>query len=162
MTPNEPILRRLAEWKPGDGRHVLNLASENGGWTLQLTADHNDQLGCLIWEVMLRRNSVPADADVAALRAWAERVASRVTGLLEILEVIEVDAPRQVAMLRSKEPARRDNELHYYEVLLKSAGEASVRRYRASRQADSRREQEAFALTHEALAKLALDLSGAR
>jgi hypothetical protein len=47
-------------------------------------------------------------------------------------------------------------------VLLYGTAAATVRRYQASHEAGARREQVAFALTHEALAKLAGDLTSAK
>ena len=56
-------------------------------------------------------------------------------------------------------PSTRGEVRSYYEVTLRQAGEAGVRRYQATR--DGRpREQVAFALTHEVLAKLAGDIAG--
>ena len=100
-----------------------------------------------------------AGNDPEALRSWAERVAGRATGLLEPLRLVEVDGARDEALLRSEQPARRDEQLHYYEVVLRGRGEADVRRYQASHQPGSRREQVPFALTHEAVATLASDLT---
>src|SRR5262249_26285735 len=150
MTPNEALLERLSKWKPGDGRQTLLVPDAGNGWSATLTADRADQLGCLVWELNLRRANPPAADVTETLRSWSDRVAERVAGLLEPLQVVEVDAPRQVAMLRSEQPAQRGDDLFYYEVLLKGAGEANVRRYQASRQPNQRRRQIAFALTHEA------------
>jgi hypothetical protein len=125
-----------------------------------LTADRADQLGCLVWELELRKN-VPAASDFAALQAWAARVAERATGLLELLKVVEVDAARAEALLRSESPVSRGEQVKYYEVVLAGSGNALLRRYQAPRQGTGKREQVAFALTHEALAKLAFDLTDA-
>lgn len=159
MSLSETLQRRLSEQPPGAGRQVLTATDEAAGWTVELTADRTDQVGCLAWELRARRAAAPAALDAEGVRAWADRVARRATGLLEQLRVIEVDAPRRVAMLRSHEPAARGDDLHYYEVLLTGAGDAGVRRYHASRQGSERREQVPFALTHEALGKLADDLT---
>ena len=62
--------------------------------------------------------------------------------------------------LRQKTDAyyQRGERLSYYELLLKGAGEASVRRYRATHQSAQHREQVAYVLTHEALANLVGDI----
>jgi hypothetical protein len=153
MTLDGLLLEKLAEWRPDNGRQTLNVADGNG-WHVALTADCSDQVGCRVWELALRRDSTTRD-----LRAWAERVAARTTGLLEPLRVLEVDPGKDTAVLRSQAPARRGEALHYYEVLLHSRGEATLRRYQATRDGTKHREQIAFALTHEALAKLAHDLT---
>jgi hypothetical protein len=153
MTLDELLLEKLAEWRPDTGRQTLNLADGNG-WHVALTADCADQVGCRVWELALRRDGTTGD-----LRAWAERVAARTTGLLEPLRLLEVDAGKDTAVLRSHAPARRGEVLSYYEVLLHSRGAATLRRYQATRDGTARREQVPFALTHEALAKLAHDLT---
>jgi len=159
MTLAEQLLTNVAKWRPENGRQTLNLPDQGTGWTVALTADRSDELSCLIWELNLRRVATPEPRIGAALQAWADRVAGRVTGLLEPLKVIEVDVPRDETLLRSTQPAQRSEQLFYYEVSLKGTGVADVRRYRASHEFGARREQVPFVLTHEALAKLAGDLS---
>jgi hypothetical protein len=158
MTLAETVRRKLADWRPGQGRQLLAVPDEGTGWSLTLTADRTDSLGCLAWEFRLERTPRSA-ASVAALQGWAEQVAHRVTGLLEPLKVVEVDAQRHEALLRSQEPTASGDTLSYYEVLLRGTEVALVRRYRASRLTETRREQVAFALTHDALVKLAIDLT---
>ncbi|MBN9122673.1 MAG: hypothetical protein J0I06_26590 [Planctomycetes bacterium] len=158
MTLTESLLPKLSEWKPaGDGRHSLAVAAPEAGWTVHLTADKADSLSCLVWELTLDRAGDAPEG--STLRAWAEGVAKRATGLLEPLRVIEVDAPRAEALLRSDAPARKGGLLAYYEVRLFGTGRATVRRFAANR-TESGREQVAYALTHEVLAKLAGDIAG--
>jgi hypothetical protein len=140
---------------------MLAVPDAGNGWALNLTADRCDELGCLIWEASLRRTTPPANRGALALRQWADQVASRVTGLLEPLRVVEVDGSRDEALLRSQEPAQRSGQLFYYEVRLRGHGETTIGRYRATHEAGSKREQAAFALTHESLAKLCTDLASA-
>jgi hypothetical protein len=156
MTLHETLLQNLAERRPHSDRQVLRLADE-AGWALDLALDRTEALGCQVWELGLRRPAPLADA--AALRAWAERVAARATGLLEHLKLLELDGDRGVALLRSEEPAQRGEEVYYYELRLAQSGAADLRRYHGARRAGARREQVAFVLTHEALAKLAGDLA---
>lgn len=156
MTLANKLLQKLSNWKlAGNQRHDLTVADEGTGWTATVTAERCDELGCLVWELALQRPGLASAADSATLRTWADRVASRATGLLEPLKVIEVDAERLEAQLRSQEPTQREEQRYYYEVLLKAPGRATVRRYRSG----AHREQVAFALTHEALAKLTGDLT---
>jgi len=160
MNRNEALLERLSNWRPPEGRQSLQVADPATEWGVALTVDRADQLGCLVWELSLRKNAhVAGDAD--GLRAWARRVADRVTGLLESLIVVEVDARRGEALLRSETPANGGDTVQYYEVLLSGAGSVSLRRYGAPRTGPGQREQIAFPLTHEALAKLAADLTDA-
>jgi hypothetical protein len=158
MTLAETLLPRLSNWRPaGDGRHSLSESFLDAGWTVRLTADRADSLSCLVWELTLDRTSdAPAGL---TLKAWAAGVANRVAGLLEDLKLIEVDDVRQEALLRSETPAARGTAVAYYEVKLHGLNRAVVRRYAASRTAGGR-DQVAFALTHEVIAKLAGDVAG--
>ena len=158
MTLTESLLPKLSEWHPaGDGRHSLAEAFPDAGWTVQLTADKTDTLSCLVWELALARTgAAPAGF---TLRAWAEGAARRVAGLLEPLKVLEVDEARGEALLRSTAPAKKGERVTYYEVRLHGLDRADVRRFSATR-TESGREQVAFALTHEVLAKLAGDVAG--
>jgi hypothetical protein len=160
MSLDETLLQKLADWRPLEGRQTLHVPDEGTGWAVTLTIDRADQLGCLVWELDARRTT-PAVNVAGALAAWADRVAARVTGLLEPLKVVEVDEPRRLAMLRSATPVQRGETVFYYEVMLSAAGSASLRRYQARPQGNGHRDQVAFALTHEALAKVAADLTAA-
>jgi hypothetical protein len=124
---------------------------------VRLTTDRADTLSCLAWEFALARTGEAPEG--LTLKAWAAAVADRVTGLMEPLKLLEVDDARGEAILRSEEPARKGERLTYYEVRLHGLTQATVRRYAASR-GEGGREQVAFALTHEALAKLAGDIAG--
>jgi hypothetical protein len=157
MTLPDIFLHKLAEWRPGDGRQTLSLPLEGSRWGLTLTADRHDELSSLVWELDLKRAGEPVVA-AEVLTSWAHRVAERVTGLMEPLKVVEVDAERSEGLLRSDEPSQRADHVLYYEVVLKNSTGATVRRFRAPH-ASGKREQIAFALTHEAIAKLVADLT---
>jgi hypothetical protein len=157
MTLDELLLERLAEWRPVTGdRETLNLPDATSGWSVALTADRCDDLGARVWELRVRRiREAPAGETLAA---WAHRVAGRVKGLLETLTVLEIDAQRNEALLRSTEPSHKKETLAYYEVLLRGTREAEVRRYQNA-PAGAKREQVPFALTHEVLARFVADLA---
>jgi hypothetical protein len=157
MTRAEKLLPKLSEWRPaGAGRHSLAVQNLDG-WAVHLTADKHDQLACLVWELAVARTGDAPDG--FALKNWAAGVAARAVGLLEPLKLLEVDDARGEALLRSTAPAAKGDRVAYYEVKLTAAGRAEVRRFTASR-AESGRDQIAFALTHEVLAKLAGDITG--
>ena len=154
---NETLLQKLSDWRPaGSGRHVLGTTDEQSGWSASVNADRCDSMGCLVWEFSLSRKAVLAGA---TLRGWADSAARRVISLVDVLKVIEVDEGRGEALLRSEQPSQRGDFVLYYEVHLRGTTAATVRRYQAKHQPGSHREQIAFALTHEALAKLAADLT---
>jgi hypothetical protein len=154
MTLNDLLLQKLNDWRPDSARTPLVLA--DGKTSLSLTADQNERLACRIWELTLTRQDAPGD-----LKDWAERTCKRVTGLLEPLRLVEVDAEHQVAQVRSEGPSKRGASLCYYELLLKGSKEIVVRRFDAATDASRKREQAGFVLTHEALAKLVADLLAA-
>jgi hypothetical protein len=158
MTLAESLLPKLGEWSPaGGGRHSWSAAFPAEGWTVRLAADKADTLACLVWELALTRT---AEAPAAlTLKGWAEATASRVTGLAEPLSVYEVDEARGEAILRSDSPSRKGEVLSYFEVRLAGLASATVRRYNSIR-TESSRNQIAFPITHEALAKLAGDIAG--
>jgi hypothetical protein len=121
--------------------------------------DRNDELGCRVWELWLRRIDRPKISKDNTLRAWAHRTAARVTSLTESLKVVEVDETRNEALLRSGKPSTRAKAVSYFEVILRGTAEASVRRYRGYHETGHRREQISFPLTHEALAQVVADLT---
>lgn len=156
MTLSEPVLRRAAEWKPaGDPPQTLLVADEASGWALALAALKNDAVACVAWEVALRRaGGVPA----RELRGRAATVAGRLTLLLEPIVVVEVDASKDEALLRSREARRSDQALIYFEARVRGSSEVVLARYRGF-PGGKPREQIGFPLTHEALARLAEELT---
>lgn len=156
MTLADSLLESLESWRPpAGGRHTLTLSP--GDWSVSVTADRADSVGCLIWDMTLTHTAVGGDHLPVA--DWAKRTASRVTGLIEPLNVIEIDTSKNEAMLRSTSPSMKGEVASYYEVLLTGTGGATVKRYRADTATGARREQTAFALTHEVVAKLADDMT---
>lgn len=158
MTLAETLLPKLSDWRPaGAGRHTWSETVPDVGWTVHIAADKTDSLSCLIWELTLTRaNDAPAGL---TLKDWAAAIADRVSGLMEPLKLYEVDTTRNEAVLRSEAPSARGDNLAYYEVRLNGLARAAVRRFAATKTAAGR-EQVAFALTHEVLAKLANDITG--
>ena len=107
MTPNDQLLNNLSEWRPaGTGPHSFGHALETG-WTVAVTADAADTVGCRLTELAVARAAPAKAASAADLKRWAGRIVDRATGLLEPLKLIEVDAARSEAVLRSETPAQR-------------------------------------------------------
>jgi hypothetical protein len=154
MTLESTLREKLSEWQAPPGRQELRTTAE--GWSAAVTADRTDVVGAVVWELNLQREgSAPV-----AVRPWANEVARRVSGLMEPLVVVEVDATVDQAQLRSQRPLQREGSGFYYELLLSGLGSASLKRYQTAA-GSSGREQTAFTLTHEALAKLAGDIASA-
>jgi len=157
MNLNETLLQKRNDSQPTSiGRHSWSHSFTDHGWTVTLATDQVDTVGSLLWELSLQRIGEPVAVD---LKQWASRIASQVTGLMEPLTVHEVDATSHEAILRSESPAKRGESKLYYEVRLTGDSQAVVRRYQYSPDV-AKRVQVAFALTHEAMAKLASDIAG--
>jgi hypothetical protein len=155
MTLADSLLESLSAWQPaGEGRQTYTHSA--GEWTVALMADRADSVGCACWELAVSRASV--NEPKRNLRQWADRIAHRTTGLLESLQVIEVDDEKNEAILRSSKPTKKADIARYYEVHLVGVGLATVRRYAADTAAGSRREQVPYVLTNEVIGKLAEDL----
>jgi hypothetical protein len=153
----ETLLPKLSDWRPaGPGPHSFAAPLKNG-WELAITADHAESLGCKATEITVRRPASKSPT-AAELTQWAVRSTKRVTGLLEPLRLLEVDAGRSEAILRSDPPAARGSQVDYYELRLRGTHEASLHRFHADR-TGGQREAIPFALTHEAIAKIAEDLT---
>ncbi len=148
------ILEKLANWRPDNGRDTLEASDD--GWNVAVTADCVDVVGCRLWELSLRRT---AEAPAVDVKTRAEQICARVTGLLEPLRLVEVDAPRHTALLRSEQPGQVGDERFYYEVLVNGDGGSVLRRYQTPREGQPRRQQVPYTLTHEALGKLVGDLA---
>jgi hypothetical protein len=159
MTLENMLQQKLSEWRPHNALETLTVADEAGVWSAAVNAAAVDLVGARLWDVAFRRANTTLDA--AALKTWGEKIAARATGLLEPLRLLEVDGQQQVALLRSNKPGQRGEAVLYYEVRLTADGAATVQRFQASHQPETKRQQVEFTLTHEALAKLATDVSGA-
>jgi hypothetical protein len=149
----EAVQRSLSEWKPaGDGRHTLAQAYPDAGWNLAATFEKVESVGGSVWELALdRTGAVPASL---TLKAWAERVANQVSGMLERLKVYEIDDANGVALLRSDGPQARGTIRSYYEVALNGVSNATLRRFHADTTPGTKREQVAFALTYESIGQV--------
>jgi hypothetical protein len=159
MTPSDQLINDLTEWRPaGTGPHSFGHTLDTG-WTVGITAESADTVGCRLTELAVARPAPVKPSTAADLKRWAGRTVARATGLLEPLKLIEMDAARSEAVLRSETPAQRGTSIEYYEVLLRGRQAATLKRYKASRTGTGKRRAVPFALTHEAIAKLAGDLT---
>ncbi len=97
------------------------------------------------------------DLSPEALRAWGDRLAARLTYLMEPLVVVEVDAQAGEAELRSQAPTPRGDRRAYYEVRLRREGNLHLQRFAFDDQA-RRRQAVPCQMTLEVLERLADDL----
>jgi len=93
-----------------------------------------------------------------ALRGWGERLASRVTYLMEPLKVFEVDAGGGEVQIRSQNPTARAEQRGYYEIRLFKLGSLRMERY-AFDETSRQRRTVPCQLTREVLDRLADDLA---
>ena len=103
---------------------------------------------------------VPARLSAPELRSRAERLAGKLTYLLEPLRLVELDAGGDVAQVRSHPPRKTDDAKSYYELIANAAGGLDLRRY-AKTAGTQPRQQATMHLTREALALLVSDLAEA-
>jgi len=147
MTLASNLRQKLSETPAAGERHEFTVSDAASSWSLHVTADRRDAWTTVAWEICLRR----ADAD-GKVAAWAQKIARNTSGLLEALEVVEVDATKNQALLRSSPPSERAGKVFYYELILTGTSSALMRRFEGTHDS-GKREQVAFALTNEVLAK---------
>ena len=100
-----------------------------------------------------RKEWLPQD-----LNAWGDRIARKVTYLMEPLHVLEVDGGRGEVQLRSQAPTHRGDARNYYEVRLGREGVCRVERFTYD-PAEKRRRRTPCHLTREVVERLAEDLA---
>jgi len=93
-----------------------------------------------------------------ALKRWGDRLASRVTYLMEPLKVVETDALEGEVQIRSQRPTPRDDQRSYYEMRLFRQGTLRLQRYAFDQETRERR-QTTCQLTREVLERLADDIA---
>lgn len=153
MTLADSLLEKLEAMQPMDGKKIISYSLPSG--SVSLSVERADSVGCLLNELNIRRLS---QESIGSVKPWADRLANRITGLIEPLKVIEVDDERNEAILRSQTPSKKGTAAHYYELYLNGHGSANLHRYKIDLAAGTKREMVPFSLTHESIAKLAGDI----
>lgn len=92
-----------------------------------------------------------------SLRAWGERLAGRVTYLMEPFKVLEVDPDGGEVNIRSQSPTTRDHQRSYYEVRLSKRGTLRMERLTFD-ESTRERTSSPCRLTREVLERLADDI----
>lgn len=130
---------------------------EDGPNRLTLNLSALDAVG-LAFDVLEFTTTDRQDWSSDALRAWGERLAGRVTYLLEPLKVIEIDAQGGEVQIRSQSPTPRAEQRGFYEVRLYKQGLLLMQRF-VFDDATRQRRQTACQLTREVLERLADDIA---
>ena len=133
------------------------VAVEEGSHRLTLDLTALDTVGVAFDSLEFATTSRP-EWSSDALRSWGDRLAGRVTYLMEPLKVLEVDAAGGEVHIRSQSPTTRDDQRGYYEVRLFKQGTLRMERS-AFDEASRRRRRIPCQLTREVLERLADDLA---
>jgi hypothetical protein len=133
------------------------VAVEDGPSLLTLHLSALDSVGLAFSALEFATTSRP-EWTTEALRGWGERLAGRVTYLMEPLKVFEVDAGGGEVQIRSQSPTARSEQRGYYEVRLFKQGSLRMERY-AFDEATRQRRTIPCQLTREVLERLADDFA---
>jgi hypothetical protein len=151
MSLSQKIVAALDAF-PGPG----TIAVEDGPYRLSLDVSAGGPVGVSMERLDFTVGGRP-EWTSDALRAWGDRLAARVTYLMEPLVVVEVDPAAGEVELRSQSPSARSGQRAYYEVRLSRQG--TLRLIRTAFDEESRRRRPApCQITREALEHLADDL----
>lgn len=154
-----PIIDDLLRQLDGPTADGAVLTSSDGGDRLSLRVEHVSKLAATVWELSLATGTL-AGASIERVRQLAEQLSDRVNYLLEPITPIESDAEACVVQMRSTRPDKSDDGVaSYYEVLVKTGGSISLRRYEKPR--GGMRKPLAMTLTKEVIGKVATDFLAA-
>lgn len=129
---------------------------DEGGHRLSLSVTSGGPIG-VAFDALTYSAPAADDRPAEALRAWAERIAARVTYLMEPLVLLEYDALAGEAELRSQAPTTRGELRSFYEARLRKDGTLRLTRVVADDVTRGRRPAPCQ-VTREALERLADDL----
>lgn len=138
--------------------HVLPCAVtvEGGPHRLALSLTALDTVG-VAFDALDFTTTSRSEWSPEALRAWGERLAGRVTYLMEPFKVLEVDAEGGEVKLRSQSPTARDQQRSYYEIRISKQGTLGMERCTFDETSRQRR-RSPCQLTREVLERLADDI----
>ncbi len=133
------------------------VAVEDGSGRLSLHLSALDSVG-VAFATLEYVNTSRSEWTTEALRGWGERLAGRVTYLMEPLKVFEVDSDGGEVQLRSQSPTARAEQRGYYEIRLFQQGSLRMVRL-AFDEATRQRRTVPCQLTREVLERLADDIA---
>jgi hypothetical protein len=109
------------------GALPTNISAQEGPCSLTVEVETADTIGVSFSRIDFTCADL-ADADLAELEAWGERLSRKVNYLLEPLVVLEVDSVGGEVDVRSQKPTIRDGVKSYYEIRIKDGGTLSFQR----------------------------------
>ena len=151
------LSRKIADAVDALAGDAGDAVAEDGPHRLSLRIDAAGPVG-LAFEVLTLTNSSRPEWSVEDLRAWGDRLSSRLTYLMEPLTVLEADPIAGEVVLRSQAPTARGDRRAFYELRLDRSGTARLGRV-AFDDETRRRRPAPCQLTREALERLADDLA---
>jgi hypothetical protein len=134
-----------------------DVAIEDGPSRLTLSLTALDSVGVAFSTLEFTTTSRP-EWTPESLRGWGERLAARVTYLMEPLKVFEVDASGGEVQVRSQNPTARADQRGFYEVRLFERGSLRIERH-AFDETTRQRRNVPCQLTREVLERLADDIA---
>ncbi|MDZ4821578.1 MAG: hypothetical protein SGJ20_21670 [Planctomycetota bacterium] len=135
-------------------RHILSVAVAD--YQLECELTHLDQLACAFDRLEVTCDSLQSSS-LQQLTQLAEKLAARLTYLLEPIKTIEVDSQNVVVQMRSNPPQKNDDGTFYYELNVRQGGVLSLRRFH--KVAGSPRATVAAEVTREVFLRLVDDFS---
>ncbi len=150
------LSRKIADAVEAAGAPPCPIQAEAGPHRLALQLTASGPVG-LAFDGLDFADADRLDLSAEALRAWGDRLAARVTYLMEPLVVQEVDAEAGQVELRSQTPTPRADRRSFHEVRLHREGLLRLRRL-AFDDATRRRGVVPCQMTLEVLERLADDL----
>lgn len=145
----DQLLQQIDAAGPG-----ATVSVRDEGDRLVLGLSSHDQLALAFTELRLETDRL-ADAKVDRVREVAQAITNRVSYLLEPLTPVEIDRELAVVQLRSTDPSQDSEGPSYYEVLVRTGGSISLRRYKKPKGAI--REPIDATVTREVLGRLVGD-----
>jgi hypothetical protein len=155
MSLSQKIAAAL-ETMPHPGSLPGDLSVDDGPHRLRLHLTAGGSIG-LAFDALEFRTSARDDWSIDALKAWGDRLAARLTYLMEPVAVLEADPIGGQIALRSQVPTPRQGQHSYYEIRLGRGGTLHFGRVRFD-EALRRRQPASCQMTREVLERLADDL----
>lgn len=158
MTIRSDFEAELTRLAAATGGPVTVEARDAAGRSVRGELTTVESLGCTVSHLLVSAPQL-SGASTTALRDWADRLAERLTYLLESLRPLETDEENGRLLMRSSTPQQSPTAREYYECMLaaESAGTVSFRRYRAETGVPGRTPVD-MTLTREVLGRLVGDL----
>ncbi len=141
---------------PDAGTPPCALTIEEGAHQVTLHLTASGPVG-LAFGALEYRNRSHREWTTGSLKAWGDRIASRVTYLMEPLIVIEQDIDAGAVEIRSHAPTSRGNHRAFYEIRIGRAGTLHLTRISFDETTRQRRPIDCM-MTREVLERLVDDV----